>query len=75
MAAYLRVSQQRGAQMYAEGKFPEPDEIDGIGPLWKPNQEPGEPPVEEQGGRAEQREDDANRDRIHTGIIRLEPSP
>jgi hypothetical protein len=22
--------------MYAEGKLPEPDEIDGIGPLWKP---------------------------------------
>jgi hypothetical protein len=22
--------------MYAEGKLPEPDEIDGIEPLWKP---------------------------------------
>lgn len=36
VATYLRVSQQRGAQMYAEGKLPEPDQIDGIGPLWKP---------------------------------------
>ena len=22
--------------MYAEGKLPEPDDVDGIGPLWKP---------------------------------------
>jgi hypothetical protein len=36
VAAYLRVSQQRGAQMYAEGKFPEPEQVDLIGPLWKP---------------------------------------
>ena len=36
VAAYLRVSQQRGALMYAEGKLPEPDHVDGIGPLWKP---------------------------------------
>ena len=36
VAAYLRVSHQRAAQMYAEGKLPEPAEIDRIGPLWKP---------------------------------------
>jgi predicted DNA-binding transcriptional regulator AlpA len=36
VAASLRVSQQRGAQMYAEGKLPKPDQIDGIGPHWKP---------------------------------------
>jgi predicted DNA-binding transcriptional regulator AlpA len=36
VAAYLGVSQQRAAQMHAEGKFPEPERIDGIGPLWKP---------------------------------------
>jgi hypothetical protein len=23
-------------QMHAEGKLPEPDQLDGIGPLWKP---------------------------------------
>jgi hypothetical protein len=22
--------------MYAEGKLPKPDQVDGIGPLWKP---------------------------------------
>jgi hypothetical protein len=36
LAAYLGVSHQRAAQMYAEGKFPEPEQVDGIGPLWKP---------------------------------------
>jgi anti-anti-sigma factor len=35
VAAYLRVSHQRGTQMYAEGKLPEPEWEDGIGPLWK----------------------------------------
>ena len=39
VAAYLRVSHQRGTQMYAEGKLPEPDHVDGIGPLWKPAQD------------------------------------
>ena len=36
VATYLRVSHQRGTQMYAEGKLPEPDLADGIGPLWRP---------------------------------------
>jgi hypothetical protein len=36
VAAYLRVSHQRGTQMYAEGKLPKPERIDRIGPLWKP---------------------------------------
>jgi hypothetical protein len=36
VATFLRVSHQRGTQMYAEGKLPEPDQVDGIGPLWKP---------------------------------------
>lgn len=36
VAAYLNVSHQRGAQMYAEGKLPDPEQVDGIGPLWKP---------------------------------------
>ena len=35
VAAYLRVSHQRGTQMYAERKLPEPQRIDSIGPLWK----------------------------------------
>jgi len=34
VAAYLDVSHQRGAQMYAEGKLPKPDRVDRIGPLW-----------------------------------------
>jgi hypothetical protein len=36
VASYLRVSHQRVTQMHAEGKLPEPDQVDGIGPLWKP---------------------------------------
>jgi hypothetical protein len=36
VAAYLCISQQREAQMYAEGKLPKPNRVDGIGPLWKP---------------------------------------
>ena len=36
VAAYLRVSHQRVTQMHAEGKLPEPDQVDGIGPMWKP---------------------------------------
>jgi hypothetical protein len=36
VAAYLGVSHQRGAQMYQEGKLPEPDHVDHIGPMWKP---------------------------------------
>lgn len=35
VATYLRVSQQRGTPMYAEGKLPKPDKTDGVGPLWK----------------------------------------
>jgi hypothetical protein len=34
--AFLRVTQQQASPMYAEGKLPEPQRIDGIGPLWKP---------------------------------------
>jgi hypothetical protein len=33
---YLGVSHQRANQMFHEGKFPEPERVDGIGPLWKP---------------------------------------
>jgi hypothetical protein len=36
VVAYLRVSHQRVTQIYAEGKLPDPERIDGIGPLWKP---------------------------------------
>ena len=35
VGAYLRVTHQRVTQLYAEGKFPEPDQVDGIGPMWK----------------------------------------
>ena len=35
-AAYLNVTFQRVAQMRLEGKLPEPDQVDGIGPMWKP---------------------------------------
>jgi hypothetical protein len=35
VAAFLRVSHQRVTLMYAEGKVPEPDQVDGIGPQWK----------------------------------------
>jgi hypothetical protein len=30
------VTSEGRAQMYAEGKLPEPERIDGVGPLWKP---------------------------------------
>ena len=36
IAAYLNVTFQRVAQMRQEGKLPEPDHVDGIGPMWKP---------------------------------------
>jgi hypothetical protein len=36
VATYLRVTHQRATQMRAEGKLPEPDQVDRIGPLWKP---------------------------------------
>jgi len=36
VGAYLGVSYQRAAQMYAEGKLLEPERVDRIGPLWKP---------------------------------------
>lgn len=36
IAAYLRVSHQRVSQMYAEGKLPEPSQVDGTRPLWHP---------------------------------------
>jgi hypothetical protein len=36
VGTFLRISHQRAAQMLAEGKLPEPDQVDGIGPLWKP---------------------------------------
>ena len=36
VAAYLNVTFQRVAQMRLEGKLPEPDQVDGIGPMWKP---------------------------------------
>lgn len=29
---------QRADQMFHEGKFPEPEQVDGIGPLWKPGE-------------------------------------
>jgi hypothetical protein len=37
IGAYLGVSQQRADQMFHEGKFPEPDRVDSIGPPWKPS--------------------------------------
>jgi hypothetical protein len=36
IGAYLGVSHQRAEQMFHEGKFPEPERADGIGPIWKP---------------------------------------
>jgi predicted DNA-binding transcriptional regulator AlpA len=36
VAAYLGVTHQRVSMMYAEDKLPEPERVDGIGPLWKP---------------------------------------
>ena len=36
IGAYLGVTHQRVTQMYAEGKLPDPEQVDGIGPLWKP---------------------------------------
>ena len=36
VGAHLGITHQRASQMYAEGKLPEPERIDGIGPLWKP---------------------------------------
>src|SRR5687768_2960166 len=36
VATYLRISHQRLTQMYAEGKLPEPDNVDGVGPQWEP---------------------------------------
>jgi hypothetical protein len=35
VAGFLRVSHQRVAQMRKEGKLPEPDQVDGVGPEWK----------------------------------------
>jgi hypothetical protein len=29
VAAFIRVSHQRASRMYAEGKLPEPDQVDG----------------------------------------------
>jgi predicted DNA-binding transcriptional regulator AlpA len=36
VGACLGVSHQRADQMFHEGKFPEPERVDAIGPLWKP---------------------------------------
>jgi predicted DNA-binding transcriptional regulator AlpA len=36
VGAYLGVSHQRADQMFHEGKFPEAERVDGIGPMWKP---------------------------------------
>lgn len=36
VGAYLGVSHERVTHIYAEGKLPEPQRVDGIGPLWKP---------------------------------------
>lgn len=36
VGAYLAVSHQRAAQMYAEGKLPKPVRVDRVGPLWEP---------------------------------------
>jgi hypothetical protein len=41
IAVYLRVSHQRGTQMYAEGKLPKPDQVDGIGSSLTPEGTPG----------------------------------
>jgi predicted DNA-binding transcriptional regulator AlpA len=34
VGAYLGVSHQRADQMFHEGKFPEPEQVDAIGPQW-----------------------------------------
>ena len=36
VSVYLGVSFQRAAQMFHEGKLPDADRVDRIGPLWKP---------------------------------------
>ena len=36
VGAYLGVSHQRADQMFHEGKLPEPERVDGVGPMWKP---------------------------------------
>jgi predicted DNA-binding transcriptional regulator AlpA len=36
VAAYLGVSHRRAERMFHEGKFPEPERVDGIGPIWNP---------------------------------------
>ena len=35
IAALPRITHQRVTQMRQEGKLPDPDQIDGVGPLWK----------------------------------------
>jgi hypothetical protein len=35
VGGYLGVTHQRADQMFHEGRFPEPEEVDGIGPQWK----------------------------------------
>jgi hypothetical protein len=35
VGAYLGVTHQRVTQMCAEGKLLEPEQVDGIGPMWK----------------------------------------
>jgi hypothetical protein len=41
VAAYLRVSHQRAAQMYDAGKLPKPYRVDGIGSSLTPEGTPG----------------------------------
>jgi hypothetical protein len=36
VAAYVGVSHQRVTRIHAEGKLPEPNRVDGVGPMWEP---------------------------------------
>jgi hypothetical protein len=41
VGAYLGVSHQRADQMFLEGKVPEPEVVDAIGPMWEPSRSSG----------------------------------
>lgn len=50
VAAYLRITHQRVTQMFDEGKLPEPERVDGIGPCGSPPRSSDGPSVSD-GGR------------------------
>ena len=45
LARTSAVTHQRVTQMFHEGKLPEPEQVDGIGPVWKPAISSGGPSV------------------------------